>query len=106
LAELPEDPWLLINETAQSNDVERRGALAPASEVVEQAMSSAAGRDLVGFYAGGTLYRGFANSYGQRNWHEVDSFNFDWCLYRQADQAVKTSYAGFGWNPQDFAAKM
>ena len=114
LAELPEDPWLLINETAQSSDVERRGALAPASEVVEQAMSSAAGRDLVGFYAGGTIYRGFANSYGQRNWHEVDSFNFDWSLYRQAeqasaerrDQAVKTSYAGFDWDAGAFTTRM
>jgi predicted Zn-dependent protease len=106
LAELPEDPWLLISEDAQSSEVERRGMLAPAPAVVEQAMSSAAGRDLVGFYAGGTIYRGFANSRGQRNWHEVDSFNFDWSLYRQGDQAVKTSYAGFDWDAGAFAAKM
>src|SRR4029077_12957307 len=106
LGELPEDPWLLINETPQSGEIERRGALAPAPAVVEQAMSAAAGRDLVGFYAGGTIYRGFANSLGQRNWHEVDSFNFDWSLYRQGDQAVKTSYAGFDWDAGAFAAKM
>ena len=106
LGELPEDPWLLFNETPQSSEVERRGALAPAPAVLEQAMSAAAGRDLVGFYAGGTIYRGFANSRGQRNWHEVDSFNFDWSLYRQGDQAVKTSYAGFDWKPRDFADKM
>ena len=106
LGELPEDPWLLFNETPQSSEVERRGALAPAPAVLEQAMSAAAGRDLVGFYAAGTIYRGFANSRGQRNWHEVDSFNFDWSLYRQGDQAVKTSYAGFDWEPRDFADKM
>jgi predicted Zn-dependent protease len=106
LAELPQDPWLLINEKPESSEVERRGALAPASEVVEQAMSAAAGRDLVGFYAGGTIYRGFANSYGQRNWHEVDSFNFDWSLYRQGDQAVKTSHAGFDWDGGAFTTKM
>src|SRR5256714_14513441 len=69
-------------------------------------MSAARGRDLVGFYAGGTLYRGFANSLGQRNWHEVDSFNFDWSFYRQADQAVKTSYAGFDWDAAALAQKM
>jgi len=106
VADLPEDPWLLINESVQSSEVERRGALAPAPAVVEQAMSAAAGRDLVGFYAGGTIYRGFANSLGQRNWHEVDSFNFDWSLYRQGDQAVKTSYAGFDWDAGAFAARM
>lgn len=106
LGDLPEDPWLLINEKPQSTNTERHGTVLPAQEVVEQTLRFAKGRDLVGFYAGGTIFRGFANSLGQRNWHEVDNFNFDWCLYRQADQAVKTSYAGFGWNPVDFAARM
>ena len=106
IGDLPKDPWLLINEKPQSTNTERHGTVLPAQEVVEQTLRFAKGRDLVGFYAGGTVYRGFANSLGQRNWHEVDNFNFDWCLYRQADQAVKTSYAGFGWNPADFAAKM
>ena len=103
---LPEDPWLLVNEAPQSDEAERRGTLAPAPEVVEQAMSASRGRDLVGFYAGGTIYRGFANSFGQRNWHEVDSFNFDWSFYRQADQAVKTSYAGFDWDAAALMQKM
>jgi predicted Zn-dependent protease len=103
---LPQDPWLLINETPQSSTTERRGTVPPAQDVMEQAMRAAGKRDLVGIYAGGTLFRGFANSLGQRNWHEVDSFNFDWSVYRQGDQAVKTSYAGFSWSPASFAAKM
>ena len=106
LGDLPVDPWLLINEEPQSSTTERHGTVLPAQEVVEQALRFAKGKDLVGFYAGGTMVRGFANSLGQRNWHEVDSFNFDWSIYRQADQAVKTSYAGFGWNTVDFAARM
>jgi predicted Zn-dependent protease len=104
--DLPVDPWLLINEKPQSTNTERHGTVLPAQEVVEQELRFAKGRDLVGFYAGGTIYRGFANSLGQRNWHEVDNFNFDWSIYRQADQAVKTSYAGFGWSPVEFAARM
>jgi predicted Zn-dependent protease len=103
---LPEDPWLLINEKPQSSSSERRGALVPAQAVVEGVTGKAQGRDLVGFYAGGTVYRGFANSLGQRNWHEVDSFNFDWSLYRQADQAVKSSYAGFKWDEEAFAGSV
>jgi predicted Zn-dependent protease len=103
---LPEDPWLLINEKPQSTSSERRGALPQAQTVVEDVITKAEGLDLVGFYAGGTIYRGFANSLGQRNWHEVDSFNFDWSIYRQADQAVKTSYAGFEWREEDFAEAM
>ncbi len=106
LGDLPKDPWLLINEKPQSTNTERQGAVVPAQEVVEQTLRFAKGRDLVGFYAGGTIYRGFANSLGQKNWHEIDSFDFDWSIYRQGDQAVKTSYAGFGWNPAEFAAKM
>lgn len=103
---LPEDPWLLINETPQSSSSERRGALAPAEAIVEQAVAASQGRDLVGIYAGGTLYRGFANSLGQRNWHEVDSFNFDCSLYRREDRAVKTGYAGFAWDARAFTQKL
>jgi predicted Zn-dependent protease len=106
LRDLPADPWLLINDQPQSSESERRGALASANGVVEEVLGAAAGRDLVGIYAGGTIYRGFANSLGQRNWHEIDSFNFDWSLYHQGDQAVKTSYAGFDWDARAFGAKM
>jgi predicted Zn-dependent protease len=107
---LPEDPWLLINEEPRSTTSERRGKLAPAEAVVEQAVSAAQrpgkDRDLVGIYAGGTIYRGFANSLGQRNWHEVDSFNFDCSLYLRGDQAVKTGYAGFVWEEGTFRRKV
>lgn len=106
LAGLPEDPWLLISETPQSTSSERRGRLAPAQRIVDEVITRAQGLDLVGFYAGGTIYRGFANSLGQRNWHEVDSFNFDWSLYREADQAVKTAYAGFDWDEALFVEKL
>ena len=106
LAGLPPDPLFLINEEPRCTSTERRGQLAPAEVVVDQAVEEAKGRDMVGFYAGGTLYRGFSSSLGQRNWHEVDSFNFDWSLYRQGDQAVKTSHAGFDWDAGAFARKM
>jgi predicted Zn-dependent protease len=102
---LPEDPWLFINEELQSSSSERRGALLPAQAVVQAVTGKAQGLDLVGFYAGGTVYRGFANSLGSRHWHEVDSFNFDWSLYQQADQAVKASYAGFGWEEEIFTGR-
>jgi hypothetical protein len=64
------------------------------------------GLDLVGIYAAGPVYRGFANSLGQRNWHEVTSFNLQWSLYHRADKAVKTAYCGFDWSAAAFAAKM
>jgi predicted Zn-dependent protease len=106
LEDLPEDPWLLINETPQSTSSERHGALPSAGEVTAQIIGQAQGRDLVGIYAAGALYRGFANSLGQRNWHEVDSFNFDWSLYLEGDRAVKSAYAGFDWSDETFSQKM
>ena len=106
LAGLPKDPWLLINEEPRSTDSEHRGTLAGAEAVIEEAMRAAGKRDFVGIYAGGTIYRGFANSLGQRNWHEVDSFNFDWSLYLRADQAVKSAYAGFQWDANVFRDKV
>jgi predicted Zn-dependent protease len=105
LAGLPEDPWLLINEVPASSDSERRGLLPAAEAVVEQVVDAAQDRDLVGIYAGGTILRGFANSLGQRNWHAVDSFNFDWSLHGPG-RAVKGAYAGFDWDPAALAGKL
>ena len=106
LSQLPEDPWLLYADRPQSTSTERRGRLAPAEDVVSAISAAAKGLDLVGFYAGGTLYRGFANSLGQRNWHEVDAHNFDWSLHLHADKAVKSGYAGLDWDPALLAAKL
>jgi len=106
LDDLPEDPWLLINQTPQSSTSERRGALLSADAVTEEIIGKAQGRDLVGIYAAGTIQRGFANSLGQRNWHEVDSFNFDWSLYLEADKAVKSGYAGFDWDRSVFESRL
>ena len=106
LEDLPEDPWLLVNEAPRSSASERRGALVSAGAVAQEVVGKAQGRDLVGIYAGGTICRGFANSLGQHNWHEVDSFNFDWSLYLEGDKAVKTGYAGFEWSQETFTGKL
>lgn len=106
LAQLPEDPWLLIAEKPNSTVSERRGHIAGTQDVVECVTTAARGSDFVGFYAAGTVYRGFANSYGQNNWHEVDTFNFDWSVHLRADRAVKDGFAGFHWDSDAFDAKL
>lgn len=105
LGDLAEDPWLAIAEHPESTTHARRGRVPPAEEVVEQVVATSAGRDLVGIYAGGSMMRGFANSLGQRNWHEIDCFNLDWSLHLRADKAVKCNYAGFDWDAEAFGAK-
>src|SRR6266850_721298 len=57
-------------------------------------------------HAAGGIYAGFANAFGQRNWFASYSFNCDWSFYHQADKAVQTAYAGFVWEPDEFARKV
>src|SRR5215469_13903896 len=106
LAALPDDPHLNFATEVRSSRVTAHSAAPVAEAVVETVLAAAADLDLVGIYAGGPVYRGFANSLGQRNWHEVRSFNLQWSLYHHADKAVKTVYGGFTWAPEVFAAKM
>jgi predicted Zn-dependent protease len=106
LDQLPDDPWLLISETPVSTTSERKGRIPAAEAVASDIARMARGTDLVGFYAAGASWRGFANSLGQRNWHEVDTFNMDWSLHLHADKAVKASYAGLDWDPAEFARRL
>jgi predicted Zn-dependent protease len=106
LPDLQDDPHLLYSTDVRSSREVRGGPLPPAEAVIDTILATGDGLDLVGIYAGGPVYRGFANSLGQRNWHEVTSFGLQWSLYRHADKAVKTACSGFAWNESDFAAKM
>jgi predicted Zn-dependent protease len=106
ISALPDDPHLSYAEEVRSTRVVRSTVLPPAESIVETVLAAADGLDLVGLYAGGPVYRGFANSLGQRNWHEVRSFSLQWSLYHRADKAVKTSYGGFEWEPRVLAEKM
>ncbi|TMH19680.1 MAG: hypothetical protein E6H64_12090 [Betaproteobacteria bacterium] len=96
IAALPEDPHLSFATDIRPSRVIRSSPLPAGEEIVETILDAADGVDLVGIYAGGPVYRGFANSFGQRNWHEVRSFNLQWSLYHRADKAVKTVYCSRG----------
>src|SRR6267154_2720518 len=62
LSSVPVDPFLLYATDANSSDLERRGRLPSAGEAVDSVIAGAAGADLVGIFASGPVYRGFANS--------------------------------------------
>ena len=106
LVDLADDPHLLLADRVASTRVERAGSLPAAESVVEEILASAHGLDLVGLYAAGPVWRGFANSEGQRNWHEAATFNLQWSLYDRTDKAVKSAYAGFAWDRVEFEARM
>ncbi len=106
VAELPDDPYLMYATEVQSSEKSQPNQLLDSREVVQRITAKAKKLDLVGIYAAGGVHRGFANSFGQRNWYQTYSFNFDWSFYLRADKAVKTGYAGFSWKDDDFATKM
>ena len=106
LPELADDPHLLLPDDVQSTRVQRDGILPPSEVIVDEVLDAANGLDLVGLLAAGPLYRGFANSEGQRNWHAATTFNLQWSLYHHADKAVKSGLAGFTWDGVEFAQKM
>ncbi len=106
LADVADDPHLLVCTDVQSSRDVRGGPLPPAEAIVDTVLGAADGLDLVGIYAGGPVFRGFANSFGQRNWHEVTAFNLQWSLYHRADKAVKSSLSGFAWDAGAFDARM
>ncbi len=101
-----DDPFLLYNTEPTSTERIERGTIPEPAAALADIRSASGGRDLVGIYASGDTFRGFANSLGQRNWFESSTFNLDWCFYLRADKAAKNLYAGFDWNDGAFAAKV
>jgi predicted Zn-dependent protease len=105
VALLPKDPYLKPNTEAWQNTNIQDLPLPDSEHVVKQIAGFAQGLDLVGFYAAGPLYRGFASSWGAFGWHEANSFNFDWSLFHENGQAVKANYAGHEWSNEGFARR-
>ncbi|APW37386.1 hypothetical protein RD110_09465 [Rhodoferax koreense] len=103
---IPEDPYLLLPGVVTNTERTEEGNVPNAVSVIEAVARHAAGVDFVGFYAGGGVQRAFADSRGQRNWHSVRSFNFEWCIYQAADKAVKAAYAGTDWQGDELAARI
>ena len=103
---LPDDPHLLYATEVRCIATTGRNDLPDSSEAVEAILQAGRGFDLVGMYAAGGIFVGFANSFGQRNWFANYNFNFDWSLCLAGDKAVKAAYAGLNWERGAFESKM
>lgn len=106
LRDAPEDPHLLFGQSRWTQSTQHAGRLPEPQRLVRTVAECARGLDFVGFYAGGTIARGFASSIGSRGWYEVDNFNFNWSLYDRSGRAIKIEYAGDAWDDAVFAHKL
>ncbi len=102
---LPDDPFLMINRIVRNSQTIEADRLPNSSEVIRQIVENAQDLDLVGLYTSGTVYRGFANSLGQRNWYQKSSFNLDWSCFLSDNVAAKSDITGFSWNADNFSVK-
>ncbi len=105
-AALPADPHLLYSTDAGTTEHLIGGGPPQPGEAVDAVVEGAAGRDLVGIYAAGQTFRGFASSLGQRNWFSAATFNLEWSLHHHADKATKSAYAGLQWDRDVVGAKL
>ncbi|MBN2442650.1 MAG: hypothetical protein JXJ04_14945 [Spirochaetales bacterium] len=99
---VPDDPYLLYSTTIVSGSTIGENKLPTREEIVSAILHAGTFGELIGIYAGGRMFRGFANSLGQKNWYENYSFNFNWSYYHTKDKAVKSQYAGFDWDDDVF----
>ncbi|MGI9624962.1 MAG: metallopeptidase TldD-related protein [Acidimicrobiales bacterium] len=103
---VPEDPYLLYNTEPANSETVVENALPPPEDALADIRQATGSADMVGIYAAGDTFTGFANSLGQRNWHQAASFNLDWSFYLRADKAAKNLYAGFEWDDDAFESKV
>jgi predicted Zn-dependent protease len=106
LRDASDDPHLLFDASEWTQSTQRAGKLPEPHALLRTVAECAAGLDFVGFYAGGTIVRGFASSSGSRGWYEVGNFNFSWSLYDPSGRAIKSTYAGDDWSDAVFAHKV
>jgi predicted Zn-dependent protease len=92
--EVQADPYLLYSESTDSLLRLEPSTVPTAHEVAGEILELAQGLDLVGIWASGAVSRGFASSFGQRSFHAIEPFVFDWSCYAQGDKAVKQGYSG------------
>ena len=105
-AYLPADPYLNFATDGVSGETRVESSLPVRADALDAIVGAAGALDLVGIYAAGAVYAGFASSLGQRNWHACGSFNVDWSCYHATDKAVKCDYAGLCWDPGELQTRM
>lgn len=100
------DPYLHFAKDVINSEQIIAGEIASSDKIVNLVLQQTRDLDMVGIFARGKQYRGFANSYGQRNWFSTENFNLDWSVYNASNKAVKMNYAGTHWKNTKFINKI
>ena len=100
--EILADPFLVMPKNyGSSHEIKKVNGL-PFDNAVNALIPVMEGIDFVGIWVNGKMYRGNANSAGQRHWFETDSHCLDYSLVTHSHQMVKGCYAGSDWNQESY----
>ncbi len=103
---LPIDTYLVLPAGDETTREVHSGSLLADEEVAKTILEAVAELDFTGFYAGGEISQGYADSGGKKHWFSTDTFNLDYSIFTNSGQAVKGFCAGNNWNHQIYLDKI
>ena len=104
IPELPQDPYLMYERNLNSFDRETKNKPLDSFNITDSILQGCHSLDMVGILSTGAIMKGFSNSLGQFNWHESQSFNFDWSMYTDTGKAIKQNYSNQVWDQNIFSS--
>lgn len=104
--QLPVDPFLVLPTGTATSRTVNHGDILNADAIAATLLSPVQDLDFTGIYAGGLIFRGYADSAGQRHWFESTSYSLDFSLFDAQNRAVKGTFAGNQWQQTQFLNKI
>ncbi|MEM7063026.1 MAG: metallopeptidase TldD-related protein [Cyanobacteria bacterium P01_B01_bin.77] len=104
--QLPVDPFVVLPTGSATSRTVHPGEILTADAIATTLLSPVQALDFTGIYAGGLIFRGYADSAGQRHWFESTSYSLDFSLFDAQARAVKGTFAGNQWQQSDFLDKI
>ena len=102
IPELHHDPYLMYERNINSFDMDAGSNSLNSFDITNSILDNCSSLDMVGILSAGGIMKGFSNSLGQFNWHESQSFNFDWSMYTKSGKAIKQNYSNQIWDQKIF----
>jgi predicted Zn-dependent protease len=100
--EIPEDPFLVKPTNLGSSREIKKSRGLEFENSVDAILPIMSGLDFVGILANGKMFRGNANSLGQKHWFETDNHSLDYSLVTANHQMVKGLYSGNDWDQNSY----
>ena len=97
---LSTDPYLVLPSGDETTREVHSGNLLADEDVAKTILEAVSELDFTGFYAGGIISQGYADSGGKKHWFSTETFTLDYSIFTDSGQAVKGFFAGNNWDNQ------